>query len=343
MTTGDRYPGDPGGDWLREQLDHELAGVRSRPGALHEVLERGRGRLPWWRRGLAGVPVWVVAAAAVLVVALAVPVGLTALRDTPPDRLASPALPLAGTAGPGVASRPATPPTLRSSPRASTPPRPTSPPTEPGTTTSPLQAAPSGVPADRCTVLPAPAPTATATASADLDGDGQPDTISAPGSVLTVRLTHGAAVTYPLDTASPYVAVLPVETDAGPGAELLVITRGAVGGDGSLGMRAVLYDVAGCAFGPVPNAQGTPYTFEIGSSASDSRRAGVACDGGRLLGVTSERDAGGGWSVTRTPVTSAGGKARNGAATTLTLAPGDPAVDALATATCAGATPQSLG
>lgn len=79
--------------WLAEQLDRELSSVHSAPDALRNILDRAADQRSWWRRDsrLAGTPVWLVAAAAVLVLAVAVPVLLGALvgRGGPTDRLIS--------------------------------------------------------------------------------------------------------------------------------------------------------------------------------------------------------------------------------------------------------------
>lgn len=333
--------------WLREQLDDELAGLRTRPGALREVLDRARAREPWWRRvGPAGVPAWFVAAAAVLVVALAVPILASTVfgRSGPPDRLASRALP-----------QPSPTPLVARSPVPSPSVVPSTP--SPGPTAPARAKETTAVPPPPAATIPSATPAtcgkpsnsargssgSTPGFAADLDGDGQPDEVSALSGSLTVRLTTGGTLLAPFRTASPYVALLPVETDGSAGGELLVVTRGGIGNDGSVGMNGVLYDVRGCTFGPLLNAQGKPYTFEIGSSQSDTRRAGVACDGPVLLGVTSVRDASGSWDVTSTPVTSTDGNAVNGPPQHSTLADGAGGTDALREARCGSATPQSLG
>ncbi len=336
--------GGDGGDWLREQLDRELEGVRSHPAALREVLDRARGRAPWWRGhvGRAGVPAWFLAAAAVLVVAVLVPLAATRWlhQAGPPERLASSGTGTAQTTEPprtGVAPT-ATP--LRSTSRPSASPK--VPPPVLKTSPTPAVSSPSG--SRRC--AQAPLSTDSRALQVDVDGDGRPDTLTlAPGSpaTLAVQQSTGGLAQAALSTTGPDVAVLPVETDGSPGAELLVITRGAVGTDGSVGMDGALYDVQGCTLGPVLNVQGQPYTFEIGSSQADAVRAGVSCQGGALFGVTSARDAAGNWSVLRTPVSSADGRARNGAPVRSALAADDPTADALRLASCGTATPQPLG
>ncbi len=314
--------------WLREQLDHELAGVHSDPQGLDEVLGRGPARRS------ARPPAWFLAAAAVLVVVLAVPVlGRTPFaRHTPPDRLASAPLPAVTepatseptTAGPTDPSSPSPAP----SPGRTTPPgRPTPPPpvVPPSATTGP------------CPTLGVDA--GTTTVPADLDGDGRPDAVYAIGGTLAVRLSGSGTATAPLDTGSPYVLVLPVETDATAGSELLVVTRGGIGTDGTVGRLATLWDVHGCTLAPVLNARGTAYAFEVGASAAGAVRAGVACDGTTLVGVTSTRAADGTWTVTRTPVSSATGRARNG---TPTVTAGAPDAAALQDVTCGPDAPHSL-
>ncbi len=341
----DHWDGRDRADWLREQLDRELDDVRSAPGALRAVLDRARGRAPWWRGrvGRAGVPAWFLAAAAVLVVAVLVPLAATSiLRPAgPPDRLASAGigtLPRTEPASPPVPPVITPPAATRSVPTAvRTPPTPvlkSSPPASVGASAGSRRCEPASVSLGSQTV------------PVDVDGDGRPDTVSlAPGSpgTLAADQTSAGLAQGGFTTASPYVTVLPVETDGSPGAELLVITRGAVGTDGSVGMDGTLYDVQGCTLGPVLNAQGKPYTFEIGSSQADTVRAGVACQGSTLFGVTSVQDPRGGWVVTRTPVSSAGGRARNGTPVQSTLAADDPTADALRLASCGASTPQPLG
>ena len=328
--------------WLREQLDRELGGLTSRPQALRNVLAAGAPRPRWWRTA-SGAPSWLLAAASVLVVALAVPLLASTVfsRNASAARLAS-----------GPATTSATPPepsqscpagvlcgSLRAAPPRATPTHPpthlpsrapTHPPSAPAT---PVPTAPAGCPQ----TTPVPGRTSV---PVDMNGDGRPDDVYAVGGTLQVGLSGGGTVSAPLNTASPYVFVLPVESDATPGAELLVITRAGIGTDGSLGMLATMWNVRGCTLAPVTNSQGSPYAFEVGGSQSGTRRSGVACDGGAPVGVTSVRDAKGGWTVTRTPVSSAGGKAVNGIPTTTTVPDGDPA--ALQDATCGSASPQSL-
>jgi hypothetical protein len=331
--------------WLREQLDEELDDVRSSPGALREVLDRARAQRPWWRGrvGPAGVPAWFLAAAAVLVVAVLVPFGVSTLLRPPgpPERLAS--------TGIGVLPRTAAPTVPPTTPSASPRPTRSAPVRVPTASPKVLKTSPQAtvaptIASKRC--VPASASAGTATAQVDVDGDGTPDPVTlAPGSPGTLAVAQSTAglAQGPFTTASPYVTVLPVEADGTPGAELMVITRGAVGKDGSVGMDGTLYDVQGCALAPVLNAQGVPYRFEIGSSQSDTVRAGVACQSGTLFGVTSVLDPQTGWTVTRTPVGVSGGRARNGTPVDSTLAADDPTADALRLASCGAATPQPLG
>jgi len=51
----------------------------------------------------------------------------------------------------------------------------------------------------------------------------------------------------------------------------------------------------------------------------------------------------GGWDVTRTPVTSSDGRARNGTAVQSTLAVDDSTADALRLVSCGATTPQPFG
>lgn len=336
--------------WLREELDRELDDVRSAPAALREVLDRARAEVPWWRGrvGSARVPAWFLAAAAVLVVGVAVPVGVgDLLRPSgPPDRLAGSALGTAPAGGPALA--PSTSPVPTLSPTGSPTARP-----RPVRTTTPtgsapvLKSSPRGVaPTAAVSCVPASVSIGSRSVPVDVDGDGLPDRLSlAPGSpgTLAVDRSRAGLAQGPFTTAGPDVQVLPVETDGTPGAELLVLTRADIDKDGSAGTAATLYDVQGCALGPVLNAQGRPYVFEVGSSQSDTVRAGVACLGGTLFGVTSVLDPATGWVVTRTPVSSADGRARNGKPVQSGLAPDDPTADALRLASCGTVTPQSLG
>ncbi len=324
--------------WLREQLDRELGGLTSRPQALRDVLASGP-RTRWWRTA-SGAPTWLLAAPAVLVVALAVPLLASTVfsRGAPPARLAG--APATTSAAPQAPSPRCEPGTACDTASAE-PPAQSATPSHRSPSASPTNSPPPTPPPPTPPVCPqAAAVPGRTSVPIDVDGDGRPDDVHAVGGTLAIGLTGSGTASAPLNTASPYVYVLPVESDATPGAELLVVTRGGIGTDGSIGMLATLWDVHGCTLAPVPNAQGSPYAFEVGSSQSDTRRAGVACDGSAPVGVTSVRDAKGAWTVTRTPVSSAGGRAVNGTPTTTSVPAGDPA--ALQDATCGSAVPQSL-
>lgn len=322
--------------WLRAQLDRELAGLTSRPEALQEVLAGARPEpAAARRRGPGAPPAWFVAAAAVLVVALAVPV----LRDTvfagPTSRseLATPALP-----------PPVVPPPV---PPAATPAQPV-----PARTSSPRPRRSTSSPTVRASTAPATTTTcgsssstgaADPTASFDLDGDGRPDPVSVAAGALTVQLSASGTASAPLP-ASPYVEVLPVRPAGTRAVQLLVLTRGPVDRIGSVGLQGRLYAAGSCSIAPVLNAGGVPYTFNVGSNADDTARSGVSCAGTSLYGVTSVRTTdGSAWNVTRTPVSSSSGRAVNAAPTTATIAVGDPAAEALRQASCGSAMPVALG
>lgn len=299
---------------LRAQLDDELAGVRADRRALADVLARPARRRRWPLPG--GVPAWSVlgAAAAAAAVALAVP----ALRPPGgPDRLAGPT--------PSAPVGPA--PSATASPTDS-----------PFPSLSPA-ATPSQAPA--C-LPPRPSPGAGGL-QVDLDGDGRPDTVryDTADRALRVTLSGGRGdVTAGFGTASPYLTVLPVRTDSRPGAEVLIGTRGAVGSQGGIGVRARLYALRGCTFAPVLGVNGQPYDFEVGV-ASGTQRSGVVCDGGVLYGRTSTL-SGGVWRVTDTPVSSSSGTAVNGRPRTSTVPDGTPQAQDLARESCDGE-PQPLG
>ena len=318
--------------WLRDQLDRELADVHPRPDALAEVLADAQADRGHSGRG--GPPAWFLAGAAVLVVALAVPVLRGTLFADPPerDRLASPSLSVdaSSTVAPIATPRLASvlPPKVSPPPSRSVH-RSTAPPTARATPTP-------STPTCRPGSSPAPG------AGVDLDGDGQPDAVSVTAGALTVTLTGSGTASTPFSTSSPYVNVLPVRTGNAPGYQLLVLTQGAIGKAGAVGEQGRLYAAQACAIAPVHNIQGKPYIFEVGSLAGDTERVGVSCAGGVLYGVTSVLGADGTWTVTRTPVSSASGRAVNGAPTTSLVAGDDPAVATLGSASCGDATPITL-
>ena len=333
----DDYPHNDA-TWLRDQLDRELVGLTSRPDALREVLAVARFERPMPRGG--GLAAWAAAAAAVIVVALAVPVLYTMLghRDAARPTAAAGAPPLPLPTPPVLPSFVPTSQVTRTPTR--TPPVIVVSPTHRPSATHPPTTTP--------TTTPTRSSTCSSTKSNDrkavalvVDGDARPDALRLVDGVLTVDLTGSGTASIPFTTSSPYVQVLPVEADGRPDSELLLLTRGAAP-DESFGMQGVLYGARGCSLAPVLNVRGQPYKFDVGSSATDAARDGVACRDGVLLGVTSGHNADGSWSVTRTPVSSASGTAVNGTPVTSKLLADDPAADTLATAACGIATPLSL-
>lgn len=340
MSADDVHDEDALAARLRAGLDRELQDVRSRPGDLDAVLHHARSA----SRG--GAAPWVLSAAAVALVALAVPVGVQVLRDDPPaDRLAAPApapatLPAPSTllVPPSPASPDATPPgsSGRPSPVLTPPPLAPSATTPPTRTAPPVRTSPSTC-RDEAPAGP------TGPVQADLEGDGRPDGLAFADGALVTRFSRGGSSTTPFLTASPYASVLVVEADGvAADDELLVLTRGAIGNEGDVAVNATLYDLTGCALAPVANAQGRPYVFEVGASRAGTVRSGVECDGDVLLGVVGVEEAGR-WQVTRTPVGVRDGVAVNGEPRRSVLTADDPAVARLSEATCGDAPVQSLG
>ncbi|HEU0100717.1 MAG TPA: hypothetical protein VFR07_00185 [Mycobacteriales bacterium] len=328
-------------DELREQLDRELAGLVPGPHLLPEVLAGARPEPA--RRGRGGPPPWFVAAAAVLAVALAVPVlrGTVLDRDQPPVRVAAGTLTATDTpraAPPSVATvlppptvAPTTPPPVRrSTPPAS--PRPTATPT--GTPASPASTAAG------CAAVAAATPGTVL--PLDLDRDRKVDAVYALGGRLVARLSDGDTFTAALPTLGTDLAVLPVHTGGASRVLLMVLGTTSLH-DGTRGRLGRLYEGRGCALTPVLNAQGAPYTFEVGSTDADGIRAGVACEEGTLFGTTGVRlPDGPGWAVTRTPVTISGGRAVNGTPRTPPAETDDVRAEDLREASCLDALPLRL-
>lgn len=189
---------------------------------------------------------------------------------------------------------------------------PTTAPTTTPTTTSPgasSAAAPAGTGCPATTgALPAGATTAP---TIDVDGDGRPDTAyvasgSDGGVVFGVQTASGADFSAPFDSASPVTRSVLVADVTGAGEVVALASDG----------RAVqLWAVSDCSLVPVQNAQGQPYTFDLGFTGFGT---GVGCadvdgDGARdLVGLLAD-----GTSVTSTVVDLTGPQARNGASSTI--------------------------
>jgi hypothetical protein len=336
MSTDDTHDEDALAARLRGGLYRELQDVRSRPGDLDAVLDRAHAA---HRRGAAP---WVLSAAAVAVVALAVPVTAQLVRDDPPaDRLAAPASTVPSPVLPSPALPGPVPPSpLPPAPSAGPSPTLTPPPPSPATP-RPAPPAPPRTSPSTCPDAAPPGPAGPV--QADLEGDGRPDTIGFADGALVVRFSRGGSSTTPFATASPYASVLVVEADGVADDELLVLTRGPVGDEGDVGANATLYDLSGCALSPVLNVQGDPYVFEVGVAGAGTVRSGVECDGDVLLGVVGTSETPARWQVSRTPVTVRDGVAVNGEPRRTALTADDPGVAQLSEAACGDAPVQSLG
>lgn len=205
---------------------------------------------------------WIIALAVLLVVAIGVIVYLLVDGDDDEDPV-----PVASTSAPAAGDSPE--------------------PSAPATTSAPPTAgcapndatAPEG--ADVVTVI-------------DVDGDDRPDQAWLSGGdsrTFGITTASGATFSTAIESASPVAAsaiVNRVQDDQIPIA-LVDLSR-----------EALVYSLAGCAVTPVQNAEGAPYTFDLGFAGAGT---GVGCteESGvlRLAGLNAVGDAQG-YTVTRT-------------------------------------------
>lgn len=191
------------------------------------------------------------------------------------------------------------------------------------TSTGPEQ---SSSPANGCEPTDAEVPEGAATGeSADLDGDGQDDELWLSGDeerALGVRTASGAVFSVQFSVGSPQAATALGER-LGDGSAIVLLNTG---------RSAELYAVIGCELTPTMNADGEPYTFDLGFSGYGT---GVGCvdfdDGLQLVGLLAESDESGEkFTVSRTAIelADAGSSARNGETETVAadVGPDDPAV-----------------
>jgi hypothetical protein len=206
---------------------------------------------------------WIIALAALLAVAVIVIVVLL-LQDSDADE---PAATPTGTTSPSTAPQPTTPET-------------SAPPAEAGCAPG-GDAMPSGSNAVQVVYV---------------DGDGKPDQAwISPGADRRFGITTASGATFSaaIESPSPVPAsavVNLVQTDRLPIALV------------STGREAFLFSLAQCEVQPVANAQGAPYTFDLGFAGAGT---GVGCSGANLdvAGLNAVADAAGTFTVTRTFVT----------------------------------------
>lgn len=129
----------------------------------------------------------------------------------------------------------------------------------------------------------------------DVDGDGRPDQAwLSPGAGREFGITTASGATFSatINSGSPVPASAIVNRVQSDGIPIALV---------DLSREALLYSLAGCAVTPVANAQGQPYTFDLGFAGAGT---GVGCtqSGGalRLAGLNAVQDADQNYTVTRT-------------------------------------------
>ena len=206
---------------------------------------------------------WIIALAVLLVVAIGVIVFLLVRDDGSDEPAASPSESTSSTA-----------------PEPTTTTEPESPPAAAG-------CAPNGVAAP---------PGANEVTVVDVDGDGKPDKAwISPGADRQFGITtaSGATFSIPIESASPEPASAVVNLVQKDKLPIALV---------STGREALLYSLAQCEVKPVANAQGQPYTFDLGFAGAGT---GVGCSGADLdlAGLNAVAAADGTFTVTRTFVT----------------------------------------